>query len=86
MNRGVCEHIDSIMLCRRYPSRANIDEFTRVISAPGVRTEATAKSLKINKSRLIPIVSLHPSANYGGGIAIGLRYGVATTESTMRGG
>ncbi|HIE6778951.1 TPA: tlde1 domain-containing protein [Klebsiella pneumoniae] len=39
------------MLCRRYPSRANIDGFTRVISASGVRAGAIAKCLKINKSR-----------------------------------
>ena len=39
------------MLCRRYPSRVNIDEFIRVISASGVRTRAIANSLKINKSR-----------------------------------
>ncbi|EPX2825992.1 MULTISPECIES: DUF2778 domain-containing protein [Klebsiella] len=39
------------MLCRRYPSRVNIDEFIRVISASGVRAGAIANSLKINKSR-----------------------------------
>lgn len=49
--QGVYEHIDSIMLCRRYPSRANIDEFTRVISASGVRAGVIAKCFKINKSR-----------------------------------
>jgi hypothetical protein len=34
--QAVYEHIDSLMLCRCYPSRANIDGFTRVISASGV--------------------------------------------------
>ena len=56
-----------------------------MISASGVRAGATADSLKI-KAGLIPIVSLRPAANYGGGIAIGLRYGVTTAELTMRRG
>nr|WP_263451113.1 DUF2778 domain-containing protein [Klebsiella variicola] len=38
-------------MCRCYLSRANIDGFTRVISASGVRAGVIAKCFKINKSR-----------------------------------
>lgn len=57
-----------------------------MISASGVRAGAIAKCLKINKAGLTPIVSLRPAANYGGGKAIGLHYGVTTAELTMRRG